>query len=83
METGDTASTRGSRTQGVRNFLHGGSAGNYTAWVGSVGTFGDNGEEGGRDIHLVPSSDHGEAIKEAKRRYMGDAWGRKAYGRQR
>ena len=53
-DTGDTAPTRGGRTQGVRNFQQGGGAGNSTAWVRDVGPFGDNREECGRDTHWVP-----------------------------
>ena len=52
-ETGDTAPTRGGRTQGVGNFLQGVGVGGSTVWVGDVGPFGDNGEEGGRDTHWV------------------------------
>ena len=50
-ETGDTAPTGRGITQGVGIFLQGGGAGDYTVWVWDVGTFGNNGEEGGRDIH--------------------------------
>ena len=50
-ETGGTAPTGRGRTEGVGNFLQGGGAGNYTVWVGDVGPFGGNGEEGGRDTH--------------------------------
>ena len=74
-ETGDTALSRGSRTQGVGNFIQDGGAGDSTVWVGDVGPFGDIGEEGGRDTHWVPSADHGEASEAVKRWDMGDAWG--------
>ena len=50
---GDIASTRGGRNQGVRNFLQGDGAGNSTVWVGDVGPFGGNIEEGGRVTHWV------------------------------
>ena len=58
-ETGDTASTVEGRTQGVRNFLQGGSAGDFIVWVGEMVPFGVNGEEGRGDTHGVPASDHG------------------------
>ena len=37
VETGDTAFTRGDRTQGIGNFLHVGGASNSTVRVGDVG----------------------------------------------
>ena len=74
-ETGNTASTGGGITQGVRNFIQGRGVGDSTVWVEDVGPFGNIGEEGGRDTHWVPSADHGEASEAVKRRDMGDAWG--------
>ena len=50
-ETLDTDLMREDRTQGIGNFLQGGSAGNSTVWVGYVGPFRDNGEECGRYTH--------------------------------
>ena len=67
--------TGGSRTQGVRNFLNGGGAGNYIVWVGDVGHLGVNGEEGRGGTHGVPATDNGEASEAIRRRYMGDAGG--------
>ena len=53
-ETGDTASMRWVRIQGVGKFLQSSGVGNNILWVGGVGPLGDNGEEGGRDTHWVP-----------------------------
>ena len=64
-----------SRTQGVRNFLQGGGAGNSTVWVRDMGPFEGNVEEGRRDTHGVPATDHGEASEVVKRRDMGDTGG--------
>ena len=76
-ETGDTALTRGDRTQGIGYFLQGGDIGKYTVWVGDMGHFNDNGEKGRGDIDRVPLSDHGEASKAANIWDIGDAWGRR------
>ena len=82
-ENGDTSLKRGGRTQGLGNFIQGGGAGDSTVWVVDVGTFGGNGEEGGRGTHWVSLSDHGEAIEAAKIWDMGDAWGRRHMGYSR
>ena len=68
---------RGGRTQGVGNFLQGGAAGDSTVWIGDVVPLSGNGEEGGRDTHGVPATDHGEASEAVKRRDVGDAGGGK------
>ena len=65
---------RGGGTQDVSNFPLCGGAGDSTVWVGDVGPFGVNVEEGGRGIHWYPLSDHGEARKVANRQDMGDTW---------
>ena len=67
--------TRGGGTQGVRNVLLGGGADNSTVWVGDVGPFVVNGEEGGRGIHWYSFSYHGESSEADKRQDMEDAWG--------
>ena len=79
-ETRDTALKSGGRTKGIDNCLQGGGAGNSTVWVGSVGPFGDNGEEVGRYTHWVTLSDQGEASEAAKIRDIGDAWGGRRTG---
>ena len=82
-ETGDTDSTRGIRNQGVGKFLQGGGAGNFTVWVGDVGPFSVDGEEGGRGTHWDYFSDNGKLSKAAKIRDMGDVWGRRCTGGSR
>ena len=79
-DTGDTAPTGRGRTQGVGNFLQGGGSENSTVWVGDVGPFGGNGEEGGGDTHLVPSEGHWESSEAVKRRDIWDARGGKRTG---
>ena len=74
-ETGDTALKRGNTTQGIENFLQGGGAGDYIVWVGYLGPFGKNGEEGRRDTHRVPLSYHVEESEGNRRQDIGDAWG--------
>ena len=71
---------KGVITQGIGNFLQGGGAGDSTVWVRDVGTFGNYGEEGGRNAHWVHLSDHGEASEVAKIRDIGDAWGGRRTG---
>ena len=82
-DTGDTASTKGDRTQGIGNFLQGGGAGDCTVWVGYVVPFGDNGEEGGRYTHWVPLSGHGESSGAFRRRNRGYTQGRRSAGAAR
>ena len=76
----DTALIRWDRTQGIGNFLQGGSAGNSTVWVRYVGPFSDNGEDCGRYTHWVPLSDHGESSEVDKIQDIGDAWGGRRTG---
>ena len=52
--TGNTDPTRRGRPQGDGNVIQGGGSSNTTVWVGDVGTFDRNVEEGGRDAHWVP-----------------------------
>ena len=42
-----------------------------------MGPFGVNDEEGIRDKHGVPVTDHGKSSNAVKRQYMGDAGGRR------
>ena len=70
--TGDTATTGRGRIQGVKNVQQGGGAGNTTIWVGDVGPFGGNGEEGGKDSHSVPLTDHGEGSAAVRGQDIGD-----------
>ena len=79
-ETGDTALKRENTTQGFGNFLQGGGAGNSIVWVGDVGPFGVNGEEGRSDTHGVPSTSHREASEVVKRQGMGDVGGGRRMG---
>ena len=72
-ENGDTALTGGVRTQVVGKFLQGGVAGDYNVWVGDVGPFGVNVEEGRGETHGVPVTDYGEESEAIRRRNMGDA----------
>ena len=72
---------RWDRTQGIGNFLQGGSAGNSTVWVRYVGPFSDNGEDCGRYKHWVHLSDHRELSEAAMIGDIGDAWGgRRTWG---
>ena len=76
-ENGGTASEVGRRTQGVRNFLQGGGAGNSIVWVGDVGPFAVNGKKGRGGTHGVPATDHREEIEETRIQNMGDAGDRR------
>ena len=53
-------------------FIQGRGAGNYIVWVGDVGPFGVNVEEGRGETHRVPATDHREESKAITRRDMGD-----------
>ena len=72
LDDEDTATTGRGRTQGVGNVLQGGDAGNSTVWVRDVGPFGGNGEEGGKDSHSVPLTDHGEGSAAVRGQDIGD-----------
>ena len=74
-KTRETDLTGGGRTQGIVKFLQGGGAGYSIVWVGDVGTFGVNVEEGRGDTHRVPATDHGEASETIMIRDMGDSRG--------
>ena len=45
-----------------------------------MGTFGGNGEEGGRGAHWVPHTDYMEASAAVRRRDVGDAQGGRSAG---
>ena len=45
-----------------------------------MGPFGGNGEEGGRDAHWVPSTDHGEVSALVRRQGVGDTRGGRSTG---
>ena len=45
-----------------------------------MGPFRSNVEEGGREVHWVPYTDHGEASVTVVRRNVGDAQGRRSAG---
>ena len=79
-ETGDTALKRENTTQGFGNFLQGGGAGDSIVWVGYVGPFGENGEEGRRDTHRISLSYHVEESEGNRRQDIGDAWGGRRTG---
>ena len=72
---GDTANTRRGGPQGVGNVLQGGGTSDITVWLGYLGPFGGNSEEGIRSTHGFSQIDHGEAILADSRRYMGDIRG--------
>ena len=57
-ETGDTASTGGGKTQGVRNFLQVSGAGDSIVWVGYMVPLDVNGEYGIAYTHGVPETNH-------------------------
>ena len=61
--------------QGGGNVLQGGGSVYTTVLFRDVDPFGSNEEEGGRDAHWVPYTDHGEAIAAVRRRDVGDSWG--------
>ena len=66
-------STEGGINQGVGNFLQGSGTGDSIVWVGYVGNFGVNVEEGRGYTHVVPATDHGEAREDIRRQDMGHA----------
>ena len=72
-ETGDTALTGRSTTQGGVNVLQGSGPSNITVWFEDVGPFGGNGEEVRRSTQRVPQKEHGEASEADARQDMGDA----------
>ena len=74
-ETGETALTGRGRPQGGGNVLQSGGSSNITVWLGDVGPYGGNGEEGRRVTHRLPQIDHGEASALDGRGDMGDYWG--------
>ena len=55
-DNGDTAQSGRGRLQGGGNVLQGGGAGGPYVWVGDVGPFCVNIEEGGMDAHWIPST---------------------------
>ena len=79
-EIGDTTPLGRVRPQGGGNVLQGGGAGSTIVWVGYVGPFGGNGEEGGRDAYWVPSTYHWETDAGVRRPDVGDARGGRSAG---
>ena len=63
------------RTQGVGKFLQGGGAGDFIVWVGDVGIFGVNDEEGRGDTHVFTATDHEEDREVIGRWDMEDTGG--------
>ena len=57
------------------NVLQFGGSSDTTGWVGDEGPFRSDGEEGGRYVHWVPYTYHGEEIVTVRRRNVVDAWG--------
>ena len=74
-DIGDITSTGEGRTKGFGDFLQGGGAGYSIVWVGDMGSFGVNGEEGRGNTHGVPATDHREAIEVIRGQDMGEAMG--------
>ena len=61
------------QTPGWRKFLQGDGPIDTNVWLGDVGIFGGNGEEGSRDTHIVPPIYHGETSTADMIQYVVDA----------
>ena len=70
--------TRRGITQGGGNVLQGDGSSDTTVWFGDVGPFVSNGDEGRREAHRVPHTDHGEASAAVRRQGVGDDRGRRS-----
>ena len=66
--------------QGVRMFLQGSGTSGTTFWLGDLGNFGGNGEEGRGHTKKVSETDHEEASAINRRWDIGDAQGGSSTG---
>ena len=57
------------------NILQGGDTGGTTLWIGDLGNFGGDGEDGGGDSHRVSKAYHGEAGAGERIWDVGDSQG--------
>ena len=69
-----TKKGRGGSKSGV-NVLQGGDTGGNPLWIGYLGTFGGDVQDGGGDTHGVYEVDHREAGAAEYRREMGEPQG--------
>ena len=75
-EVGEVAKKGRGGLKSGRNDLKGGDTGGTTIWLGVLGTFAGNGEDGGGDTHCVYEKNHGEAGLAEVRWDVGDYQGR-------
>ena len=71
---------RGGTQSGI-NVLQGDDTGGTPLWLGELGAFGGDGENGGGDTQWVSEAYHGEAGVKEGRRDMGDAQDGSSAGR--
>ena len=72
-EVGEAVKKGRVRYQGGGNVIQGGGIGSTTFWLGDLGTFVSDREEGGGHIHGFSEADHGEVVTAEFRMEVGDS----------
>ena len=79
-EVGETVKRGRGGSWSDGNVLQGGGTGSNNFWIGCLGNFGRDGEEGGGHTNGFSEEYHGEAVTAEGRQEMGDAKGRSGAG---